>query len=194
MAMVCGYCSFPVPPENWNREGVRCSGCSQAIQVLAFPALEKSRAGAAPESIAEDSEASCFYHAGSRAAAPCSVCGRFLCNLCDIELDGRHLCPACFQCGVSSNQLETMETRRTLYDTIALSVATFPVLLFWPAVVGAPSALYFVIRRWRAPLSILPRTRIRFVLAAVFAVAEIAAIVFVVWTLFQLPKPRVVSR
>ena len=87
-----------------------------------------------------------------------------------------------------------METRRTLYDTIALIISTLPVLLFWPALIGAPTALYYVIRRWRTPLSILPRTRIRFVLAALFALAEIAGIVFVIWTLFQLPRPRVVSR
>jgi len=43
------------------------------------------------------------------------------------------------------------------------------------------------VRRWNAPLSILPRTRIRFYLAALFALAEIAGIVFLVWAIVRLP-------
>ena len=195
MAITCGACSFSLSADAWNHEeGVLCPSCGQRIQALVFPAMERSRAGAAPEALGEDSEASCFFHPESRAAVPCAECGRFLCNLCDIELDGRHLCPACFQAGVSSNKLETLETRRTMYDTMALAVATLPALLFWPALIGAPSALYLVIRRWRAPLSILPRTRIRFLLAVLFALAEIAGIVLIIWTITQVPKPRVVSR
>ena len=196
MAITCGACSFPISADAWNREeGVSCPACRQRVQVLVFPAMEHMRAGAAPEALAADTEASCFFHPESRAAVPCAECGRFVCNLCDIELDGRHLCPACFQSGVSSNKLETLETRRTMYDTMALAVATLPALLFWPALIGAPSALYLVIRRWRAPLSILPRTRIRFLLATLFALAEIAGIVFVIWVMAtQVPKPTVVSR
>ncbi len=195
MAILCGACSFPMPAEGWNREdGVACPACRQRVQVLVFPALERPRRGSAPESIAGDTEASCFFHPHSRAAIPCAECGRFLCNLCDIELDGRHLCPTCFQSGVSTNKIETLETRRTMYDSIALAMATLPAILIWPVLFGAPAALYLVIRRWRAPLSILPRTRVRFVLAALFALAEFAGIGFVIWAMLQFPAPRVVSR
>jgi hypothetical protein len=38
-----------------------------------------------------------------------------------------------------------------------------------------------VIRRWNAPSSIVPRTKIRFILAALFAVTEIAFLVFVIY-------------
>ena len=119
---------------------------------------------------------------------PCDECGRFLCDLCDIELDGKHLCPACFQSGLSSNKLENVETRRTMYDTLALAAATFPALLIWPAIVGAPTALFIVFRRWRTPLSILPRTRIRFYLAALFALLEIVGIGFLIWAIARLPR------
>jgi len=195
MAMVCGACSFPIAAEAWNREGGSvCPGCRERVQAFVFPAMERIRAGSAPEAIAGDTEASCFFHPQSRAAVLCAECGRFLCNLCDIELDGRHLCPACFQSGVSSNKLETLETRRTMYDSIALAMASLPALLIWPVLFGAPAALYLVIRRWRTPLSILPRTRIRFVIAALLALTEFAGIAFIIWTMTQLPAPRVVSR
>jgi hypothetical protein len=75
-----------------------------------------------------------------------------------------------------------------MYDTIALALATIPAVLIWPVIVGAPAAIFIVFRRWNAPRSILPRTRIRFYLAALFALAEIAGIAFVIWTLVQLPS------
>lgn len=191
-AISCGECSWPVPVEFWNRdEGVRCPGCGEKVQVAVFPAVERTRAGALPEAVIMDTEASCFYHPESRAAVPCDECGRFLCHLCDIEIDARHLCPVCFQAGVASNRLEIAETRRTMYDTVALVLATFPALLFWPAIFGAPAALFVIFRRWASPGSIVPRTRFRFYLAALFALAEIAGIGFLIWELTHLPGRRV---
>lgn len=185
-AICCGECSWPVPVEFWNRgEGVRCPGCSHRVEALVFPAIEGQRAGAQPEAVIAETEASCFYHPSSRAAIPCEECGRFLCHLCDIEIDGRHLCPVCFQSGVRGNKLEAAETHRTLYDTVALALATLPGLLFWPAIVAAPWALFIVVRRWRAPLSVTPRWRIRFYLAALFALTEIGFLGFVFWIFVQ---------
>ncbi|MBZ5601362.1 MAG: hypothetical protein LAO79_03565 [Acidobacteriia bacterium] len=193
--VTCGECSFPIPAEAWNREdGALCPGCRQRILAAVFPSMERSRAGAVPEQVAEATEASCFFHPQSRASVPCSHCGRFLCNLCDIELDGAHLCPSCFRAGVKKKKIESVETQRVMYDSIALAAATLPALLFWPVIFGAPAALYITIRRWRTPLSILPRTRIRFVLAAIFALAEIGAVAFVVWTIVRLPRLGVAPR
>jgi hypothetical protein len=139
-----------------------------------------------------ETEASCFYHPQSRAAIPCEECGRFLCSLCDLEVEGRHICPRCFESGLSANKIETVVTRRPMYDTIALAMSTLPALLFWPALVGAPWALFIVLRRWNAPGSVVPRTKIRFILAAIFALAEIGSLVFIVYMLTQvaLKAPR----
>jgi hypothetical protein len=154
-----------------------------------FPAIAGTRGGALPEAIAGDSEASCFYHPESRAAVPCDRCGRFLCRLCDIEIEGCHLCPACFQSGVSSSKLHTVETRRTMYDSVALALATLPALMIWPMVIGAPATLWVIFRRWRSPGSIVPRSRIRFYLAGFLAVAQIAGILVLIWTIRQV-RPR----
>jgi hypothetical protein len=185
----CGACSCPVPPEFWNRpEGVPCPRCRQNVQVSVFHAIAGTRGGALPEAIAADSEASCFYHPQSRAATLCDQCGRFLCRLCDIEIEGRHLCPACFQSGVSASKIEMVETRRTMYDSVALAFATFPALFIWPVLIGAPAALWVVFRRWRSPGSVVPRTRIRFYLAALIALAEIVGVVVLIWTIRQVPQ------
>ncbi|HLH37509.1 MAG TPA: hypothetical protein VKX39_00040 [Bryobacteraceae bacterium] len=191
LVIACGECSWPLPAELWNRvEGARCPGCRQPLEIAVFPAIERTRGGALPQPAQGEGEASCFFHLESRAVTPCDECGRFLCSLCDIEIDGRHFCPTCFKSGMAANRLENVETRRTMYDTIALVLATLPLMLFWPAIIGAPAALFTVVRRWRAPLSILPRTRIRFYLAALFASAEIAGIVALVWAILRVrPGP-----
>lgn len=193
-AIACAVCATPVPREFWNREGgLRCSGCGNTVRVSVFPAVYRSLAGAAPEALQVETEASCFYHPQSRAAKVCEECGRFLCALCDLEIEGRHICPRCFEAGVSAHKIETAEPRRVMYDNVALALATLPFLLIWPAIIGAPWSLFIVIRHWNSPASVVPRTKIRFLLAALFALAQIAFIIFVISMMSRLgprPAPR----
>jgi hypothetical protein len=187
-AVRCGECSWTIPSEFWNQQG-RCSRCGLTLQTLVFPAIANTARGTAPEVIGDDSEASCFYHSHSRAAVPCEQCGRFLCHLCDLEVEGRHLCPSCFQAGLTHKRLETVETRRTMYDTVALALATIPAVFLWPVLVTAPAALWVVVRRWNAPGSLVSRTRIRFYLAALFALAEIVGAGFLIWAFLRISRP-----
>ncbi len=183
-AICCGECSLPVPPESWNRGAGRCRGCGQTILAGVFPAIEIARVGASPEALEIETEASCFYHPASRAAVPCDECGRFLCKLCDLEIGGRHLCPQCFQSGAASEKIQNVVTSRTMYDSIAIALVTWPVV-FWPVMlISGPAALFVIIRRWRAPGSIVPRTRVRYYIAGVLALAEMTGVVFLIWIMF----------
>jgi DNA-directed RNA polymerase subunit RPC12/RpoP len=187
-AILCAACSAPVPVEAWNvEEGMRCRGCGERVRVSVFPAIERTLRGAIPEALRGETESSCFYHPQSRAAAVCADCGRFLCHLCQLDVDGRQICPRCFE-----TKLPAIEPRRTMWDTVALGLSTVPALLFWPALIAAPWALFIVVRRWNSPGSIVPRTRIRFILAALFALAELGFIVFVIYlfTQISLKGPR----
>ncbi len=185
-AIVCAACSMPVPREFWNREeGVRCRGCGQNVRVTVFPAIDLHPIGAAPEALQVETESSCFYHPQSRAARVCDECGRFLCALCDLEVEGRHICPRCFESGVSTHKIQTVEQRRIMYDNVALALSTLPFLLIWPALIAAPWALVLVVTRWNAPSSVVPRTKIRFLLAALFALAEIGLVVFMIYAMTQ---------
>lgn len=188
----CGACSWPLPPESWNREStVACPGCGARSRVAAFPAIVRVPAGAAPEALAAETEASCFYHSQNRAASPCDECGRFLCRLCELDVDGRRICPGCFTAGVRGRKIQEADTKRTMYDSVALALATLPVFLFWPVFGTAPASLFLVIRHWNSPRSIVPRTRIRFYLAALFALAEIGGVGFLIFALIRyLPSLR----
>src|SRR5579871_5670065 len=120
-AIACASCSMPVPSDLWNQEQeAQCPFCGRGMIAAVFPAVEQTRVGEIPSSLQGETEASCFYHAQSRAVVVCQECGRFLCALCDLDVDGRHVCPRCFE------KAETVEPRRTMYDSMALAIATLP--------------------------------------------------------------------
>lgn len=176
MTLACTGCGSSLPAAVLAaRAPSACAVCNATLEVVVFPALYRPLPQAATgESVLAEGEASCFYHPDKRAVLPCDACGRFLCSLCDLDLGGRHLCVACVESGRRQGRLSTLESRRTLYDRIALAVAVYPMILFYFTLIGAPIALYIALRYWKAPGSIPRPSRIRFVIAAVLACLQLA--------------------
>ena len=172
----CTKCRKPLPPVLYNAQELRtCPSCKALSQVEIFPAaLRAPTPSAAPDGAASEGEASCFYHPDRKAVLACESCGRFLCGLCDLELHGAHICSACLKTGKQKGRLKKLENRRTLYDSLALAVAVYPMLLAWPSIIGAPIALYIAIRYWNAPSSVVPRSKWRAILAIIIALLTIA--------------------
>ena len=172
--IACPECGTDVPVDFANSgEFLACPACRALLRIFTFPALQRATITAPALPALETGEASCFYHPQKKAVVVCDSCGRFLCTLCDVEMSGSHRCPACLETGKRKGDLAAVENRRLLYDGLALAVATFP-LLIWPfTLFSTPTAVYLVVRHWRQPLSILPRTRIRFVIAFLIALAQI---------------------
>lgn len=170
----------------WLLEGVfnqpalsPCPACSVPLQIEIFPALFRPiTPGQSGETILVEGESSCFYHPEKKAVRPCDGCGRFLCALCDCELHGQHFCPACLETGKTRGKIKTLEHQRTLYDNIALSLAIYPLLIFYFTLITAPVTLFVAIRYWNAPRSLVPRTKIRYVIAIILALAQISG-----WTM-----------
>ena len=166
----------------YNRtEPVRCLSCEGQVSIIAFPALfrppDPQRANVAP--VLGD-EAGCFFHGGKKAVTACESCGRFLCSLCTITIGNRQLCSSCIGSGKRKGKLRDLTRQRFLYDNLALSLATLP-LLVWPmTVVTAPAAIFVAVRYWRTPLSILKRSRWRFILAVALAGLQVSGWVFLV--------------
>lgn len=156
-------------PELWP-----CPGCGAGLQIEVFPALFRPVASqSAAETVMIEGEATCFYHPNKKAVRPCDACGRFVCALCDCELHDQHYCPACLEVGRKKGKIKSLENQRTLYDSIALSLAIFPLIIFYFTIITAPMALYIAIRYWNAPRSIIHRTRIRYLIAIVLAMLQI---------------------
>lgn len=171
----CSRCKTVLPLETVLAGGrTACPSCHVPLIAEAFPALFRGAArGEQPQAVLQDGEAGCFYHADKRAVRACEDCGRFICALCDIEVVDRHVCPVCVQTANRKGKHERLQRSRLLHDEIALAVALLP-LLIWPVtLLTAPAAMYLALRHWKTPLSVLPRTRIRLVLAMFFALLQI---------------------
>lgn len=194
-AIACTRCLAPVARDLWNLELPEpCSECKARLRADVFPAhFAGLGVGAAPEAIVAEGDAGCFYHPGKRAVLPCDSCGRFLCALCDVELGGRHVCPACLEGQKRKGQLSALETERTLYDRIALSLAVYPMLLFYLTVLTAPAAIFISIRYWKAPGSLVRGKKAGFIAAILISVIQIAGWITLVVFLYRfrssVPKP-----
>ena len=182
----CIGCKTFLVGDVFNRADlIPCPNCGAPIQVELFPAFFRPLAsGQVGEQIMFDSEAGCFFHPEKKAKVPCQGCGRFLCGLCDCELNGQHFCPGCLEAGRKKGKIQSLENQRTLYDSIALALAVLPVILIFGiyfTFITAPLALYMAIRHWNSPRSIVHRTRIRYVLAIVFAALQLIGWVVAVY-------------
>jgi hypothetical protein len=174
----CSKCQAVLPAESFNTgQFSLCPSCQAPLAVEVFPAILQTLSAAAPaEPLLVEGQSSCFYHPSKKAAIVCDACGRFLCNLCDLELNGRHVCPVCLETGRKKSKYKDLENTRVLWDHLALSMTIIPPLLcFWPGLVGAPLALYVVLRYRKAPCSITGKSSLAFAAAAVLAVLEIIA-------------------
>src|SRR5262249_8414568 len=153
---------------------LRCTRCGARLRADVFPAQFVSlEPGASAESLLAEGDAGCFYHPNKRALVVCDACGRFLCSLCEVELGGRHLCTGCLEGQRRRGNLDVLETERPLYDRIALSLAIYPLLIFYFTVVTAPAAIYVALRYWKAPASLVGGTKVRFVAAIVISLVQI---------------------
>jgi hypothetical protein len=162
------------------RDGIhRCPDCRNVLRADVFNAFHTPPAsGAAGEMVRQQGQAECYYHPGKQAVIPCSACGRLLCSLCEIELDGRILCMGCIESGRSNQKIRSLENHRTLYSNIALALSIIPALFVFPTLITAPAAIFVALRYWKAPGSIVKRMRWRSVLAILFGAGQVTAWVF----------------
>jgi hypothetical protein len=170
-APACTECKAELPPALINLPGFQeCPSCKSKIKVEVFPAFFRApERGTAGEALVVETHASCFYHPQKQAAVVCGACGRFICSLCDVEMEGQHLCPPCLELSHKGGKLKSLESRRILNDTVALHLALLSILLFYVSFITAPLALYWAIKHRKAPSSILRRTRVRWYFAVILS-------------------------
>jgi hypothetical protein len=173
----CSKCKATLPLRNYREgEPEACASCGSELKLWIFPAFLKRPEATSAEVLVDETEASCFYHASKRASVACDGCGRFICSLCEIDIEGGRLCPQCIETGKTKGKLSRLEVSRPLYGNIALGLAVLPILTIWGTVLGAPAALYVVIRYWKAPGSLVHPGRKKLIVAGTIAILEILAI------------------
>jgi len=175
----CGKCQAILLPSQFNTGNLTpCPSCGSPLAVEVFPAILRSPAAAFSEPLLVEGESSCFYHPAKKASIVCESCGRFLCALCDLELNGRHICPVCLESGQKKAKFKDLENTRVLWDRLALTIAVVPILFVWTTIVGAPVTLYLIWRYRKAPCSLTGKSNLSLIVAGVLAALQIAG-----WTL-----------
>ena len=190
MPVTCARCQAPLPNYFFIATNfMPCPSCGAEITVHAFPALFRTPPAPAVAELSVAGESGCFFHPDKRALVTCHLCGRFLCGLCNVEFKGQNWCPGCLEAGSRKQKGTAFENHRVLYDSVALAFATLPFLaLFWPCLIGAPVAIYVAVRYWKAPSSILPRTKIRFVVAILLALGQLALMGALILAIARAPR------
>ncbi len=191
IAPICSYCESQLPTEDWSSDQYNhCPGCDTGTKVAVFPMLidKVTTTSTARDIIA--GESSCFYHTEKQAVLSCSTCGRFLCTLCDLGIDGKHICPDCLSSGKRKKTINILENRFTRYDSLMLALVFFPILM-WPLLFfSAPSVIFFSIWSWQKPVSIFPKNKTKSLLAIIFASLEIVGITLFFYFVFLAAKKQ----
>lgn len=173
ISVPCPQCQRELASLSATDDGVNCPFCGTPVHLRLFPAAFAVSEITA-DSAAVGDESTCYFHADRVAVHHCTRCGRFLCQLCRISWPGEDLCPACVEAALKEPEARHMESYRFHWDSLTLAVAVFPSLLISPSIISAPFALGLGLFTFRKPCSILPRSKIRFVLAITIALVEIA--------------------
>jgi len=100
--------------------------------------------------LSNEDQSCCFYHPQKQASAACDTCGRFLCGLCDLQAGSAHICGQCLQRAMQESTAsddERLCPRRPTYDQAAMTLAIIPIT--------APLGVYYALRHWNTPGSVL---------------------------------------
>lgn len=157
----CPKCQKPLPAGAHELEALAaCPHCARALTVAVFSGYQRPVArGASAVPATAGLDASCFFHAGRKAAAACDRCGRFLCAVCDLELEGRHWCAACLEAGRAAGTIAPLEHQRLRWDLAVWYLLAGSLVLCWPALlITAPVALGLAGWKLRAPPSRVARS------------------------------------
>jgi hypothetical protein len=165
-----------------------CPGCGVPVRADVFNAfLRRDDLAPNAESILEQGQAECFYHPGKQAEVPCSACGRLLCAVCRVDMEGAPLCMRCLQSGRDKQKIPTLQNQRVLYDEIAFVLSFWPMFFIFPTLLTAPAAIYFAIRHWRMPAGVLPRKWVKNGIALLLAALQcVGWITFIAYRLYQI--------
>ena len=178
-------CHTPFPKETVERATLfRCPACACEHELYLFPALTRfDQIDLAGKIQASEGEASCLYHPSKRAAHICDGCGALVCDLCDMLVAKLHLCPTCFEKGLTQKKATPLKKNEAmLYDGIALGLALLPcsLIFWWAFFLSSPAALFISFRYWNAPGSIIRRSKVRFVLAILLSLLSLLLFIIIV--------------
>ena len=168
--MQCQKCRGAIPDAGTDGTRVRCPHCGSFSWF--YPAVLSSvEKGAAAEVLVSEEHAACFNHPAKTATMHCDECGVFMCSLCDISVEGKHLCPKCFESGRKT--FSTMRPDSFLYDTLLLYITALSFLICYLSFITAPFTLAASIFYWKKVKTPYARGRWRLVVVMILSLVQL---------------------
>ncbi len=165
-----------------------CPSCSADTTMVVFPAVASDPLeGSQAETVIFEEEAGCFYHTDNKAITACESCGRYLCSLCDINFSGQHVCAKCLEISKKKGKNKKIVRSYVLYDEMAIKLSIYALIpfLWFASPIMAPAALYLSIRYWKEPCGIIPKSRVRLLIAGIISFIEIIVIITVAYFIWK---------
>lgn len=179
----CVFCNHSLTPAQLAAGGeVKCLNCHRRSVILALPAfLQNSGVKPPPPPMDPpgEGEAACFYSPGRRATKECSHCGVLISDVWAAQWGSKSVCLKCLDHLREKDKDGRFLTSRTLWDNIALALALLPftLVLWWSGFITAPAAVFLGFWHWNSPRSLVPRGRLRLILALFLGLAEVAGVI-----------------
>jgi hypothetical protein len=127
-------------------EHALCPSCAGEFRAVRFDPPPRETALPSMVAGALDAGQPCANHPRNAAVTGCQRCGSFICALCRIDVDGRTLCPACFERLSSEGSLESTRTTFRDYPGLAGVTATAGCLIWFLSILFGPLAIYYALK------------------------------------------------
>jgi len=195
MDLSCPRCSQRLEAARFvSGQSARCPACDSEVEAYVFPAFERDALSRPEIYLAGEGEAACFFHSRYRAILPCDNCGRFLCGTCLIPVGSRRLCAECLSHARRQKDQDGLVNHAPLFDNVALILVTLPivsVMFGFLTILSAPVSLFLALVYWSRQWSLLPRSRLRFVIAIILAILLMAGWAVLVYYLITSVRSRI---
>ena len=121
------------------RGATTCPSCQTRYTTVVFSPPQEQGPVVQPST----SGAPCAQHARNLAVGSCTRCGSFMCELCRIDLDGKQVCPKCFN---RAQAAAVTASSRFNYNSVGFLISLIGVPLVILGMFIGPIAIYFCIR------------------------------------------------
>ena len=202
----CAACQSPMPDSLFQGSAhAACQACGKAVSAFLFPALHRPITQAPPTldmTPPAEGEAACFYNANRKATKVCNHCGVFISDAWAAQWGTETICLKCLDQLRAKSKTERFEAGRTLWDNVALGLIVVPfvvslifictLILYFMSVftialtfITAPAAIFVAMRHWNSPRSLVPRGRLRLIMAIGLALLVVASWIVGIWYLID---------
>ena len=139
----CPHCGTPRDVRTIVSGAQNCPVCARRFEAVRFDPAPRDTTVPRLADAGPAGANACPQHPANASLANCSRCGVFLCALCRIEVEGRILCPACFERLDEQGALPGLVSTYRDHRRVQSGLVVLGLLIPFVACVSGPGAIYY---------------------------------------------------